>query len=192
VGATSCAIQLEPYRPGVSLPSSLGNLRLRAAESPESSYHRPQRVQVRRKGTPSMPAFHPRSFAWNRGFITRWARLCRSSGPPIMLGKSQPLAGLTLSRRRRSGRMIGTAPGSSSPSSVSVSLTIALQAERRIMLRIQPAVDIVWDEQRPGKWAETVAYFGSLLSFASEITLQEPLYYAGDFTEKKTFRRWAS
>ena len=40
--------------------------------------------------------------------------------------------------------------------------------------------------------AETVAYFGSLLLLASEITLQEPLYYVGDFTEKKTCRRWAS
>jgi hypothetical protein len=44
----------------------------------------------------------------------------------------------------------------------------------------------------PGKWAEMVAYVGILLLPASEITLQEPLYYVGDFTEKKTCRRWAS
>jgi hypothetical protein len=41
----------------------------------------------------------------------------------------------------------------------------------------------------PGKWAtRKVAYFGRLLLLASEITLQELLYYGGDFTEKKTCR----
>jgi len=39
-----------------------------------------------------------------------------------------------------------------------------------IMLRIQPAVDIICDEQRPGKWAETVAYFGSLLLLGNNLT----------------------
>jgi hypothetical protein len=85
--------------------------------------------------------FHIKLSAFSVGRITRSNKLSRSGAPPMVLGKMKPetWAGLIASSNSRSGLMMGTSPGLSTPSSVLAFFSLSATGCGQIESRCSPS-----------------------------------------------------